>query len=114
MPDDFATLITAVGDTEKVNSYVAMDLLGFLNVTRANLPELADAIDPVIDALSSAVVYYRQDGSVPHMRGLSVYGMDGLPWRENWYTAENSVSNAWYAFVEGLITHDDTDVTARW
>ena len=109
VPDYFATLYHCRGGHGFI-SYVAMDLLGFLNVTRANLPELADAIDPCYRRVVVGGGVLPAGWQCATAQGLSVYGMDGLPWRENWYTAENSVSNAWYAFVEGLITHDDTPV----
>jgi hypothetical protein len=50
-----------------------VDMEDYLSAIKRNNPSLASDVDPILAALNMTVIYFREDGSRPTAKGLSIY-----------------------------------------
>ncbi|MCA9382259.1 hypothetical protein KC660_02515 [Candidatus Dojkabacteria bacterium] len=99
-----------LGDTSSY-SVDLQDMLNMIQNDDLNDTEKA-LLTNLTNAISSYVVYTREDGYRPGSYGVSIFNANNYNyWRNNVYTRTDSVSDSWYKYLRGYFDQAVEDNT---
>ncbi len=92
------------GRYQQQNISFTMDLKDFAIKVKSVNTSLQQEADNLINAINSAVVYSKHDGTRPNSYGLSIFNPKTVSWYNKKYTQQVTPSQTWFTFLGKVYT----------